>query len=256
MKVLRIENHLIAFSVLLIGASAFGQQLMPIQTKLTASEAEEAEASRAKISFSETMWDFGYVPKTGKVVHTYQIKNVGEDTLVIAKVRTTCGCTNAPLSKQELAPNETAELSVIFDPNKVKVGQTTKRVQVISNDPNNPFAEVAFTAKIGTSSSLVKITPASIDFDSVSPGSQQVKTLIIENVSGERLSMKKVEGPGSNFSLDLEDGILEPGESVQAALALKDDLTSGILQTSLTLAFECSKAARISIPIGAFVVEE
>jgi len=218
--------------------------------------AEKGELSRAKISFSETMWDFGYVPKTGSVSHTYKIKNIGQDTLIIVKVRTTCGCTTTPLSKQRLAPNETADMKVVFDPRKIVVGETTKKLQVISDDPNNPFTEVQFTAKIGKSNSLVKITPTAINFDTVSQGTEDEKSITIENISKEKLSVELIEGPGDNVDLDLEAGSLEPGESIQITLKLKREAILGNLHTSLTLDFEGSKIARVSIPIGGVIVSE
>jgi len=218
--------------------------------------AQKGELSRAKISFSETMWDFGYVPKTGRVSHTYQIKNIGQDTLIIVKVRTTCGCTTAPLSKQRIAPNQTADMKVIFNPTKIVVGETTKKVQVISNDPANPFAEVQFTAKIGKSNSLVKLTPTGINFDTVSQGTEDVRTLTIENISGEKLSIKLIEGPGENIDLDLESKSLKPGENIQITLKLKKEAASGNLHTSLTLDFEDSKIARVSIPIHGVVISK
>ena len=218
--------------------------------------AQKGEPSRAKISFSETMWDFGYVPKTGKVSHTYLVKNIGEDTLIIVKVRTSCGCTTAPLSKQRIAPHETAEMKVIFDPRKIKIGETTKRLQVISNDPNNPFADVQFTAKIGRSNSLVKLTPTEINFDTVAQGTEDVRTITIENISGEKLSVELIEVPGENIELDLESTSLKPSESVQISLKLKNEATSGNFHTSLTLDFEGSKIARVSIPISGVVVSK
>jgi hypothetical protein len=243
------------FSLAITGSSS-AQQEEPLKTEVLIAGAQEGEPCLAKISFSETLWDFGYVPKTGRVVHTYQIKNVGEDTLIIVKVRTTCGCTSAPLSKQRLAPDEAAELSVVFNPAKVKVGQTTKRVQVMSNDPNKPFAEVQFKAKIGKSNSLAKITPASISFDTVSQGTESIRTLTIENISGEKLSMTRAEGPAPGIQLDLEEKTLEPGETVQATLRWNGGPPAGNLHTSLALDFECSKIARVSIPIKAVIVEE
>jgi hypothetical protein len=242
--------------VVLAAVSTSAQKETPMQTEVSFSDTKDAEACRAKLSFSETLWDFGYVPKTGRVVHTYQIKNVGEDTLIIAKVRTTCGCTSAPLTKQRLAPDETADLDVVFNPGKVKVGQTRKKVQVISNDPNNPFAEIQFTAKIGQSNSLAKITPASISFDTVTQGTESVRTLTIENISGEKLSMTRAEGPAEGIHLDFEEKALEPGETVQATLRWNGGPASGNLHTSLAVDFECSKIARVSIPIKAVIVEK
>ncbi|KPL01114.1 MAG: hypothetical protein AMJ91_01525 [candidate division Zixibacteria bacterium SM23_73_3] len=218
--------------------------------------AQKGELSQARISFSETMWNFGYVPKTGKVIHTYQIKNIGQDTLVIVKVRTSCGCASAPLSKQRIAPDETAKMKVIFDPRKIRVGETIKRLHVISNDPNNPFADVQFTAKIGKRNSLVKLTPTEINFDTIAQGIEDVRTVTVENISGEELFMELIEGPGDNVELDFESRILKPGESTKINLKLKKGATSGNLQTSLTLDFEGSRIARVSIPIGGVVVSK
>jgi len=219
------------------------------------SSAQKEHSPQPRISFSETVWDFGYVPKTGTVSHTFLIKNTGEDTLVIVKVRTSCGCTAAPLSKQRLAPDETAELKLIFDPRKIVVGETTKRIRIISNDPVNPFADVQFIATIGKKSSLVKLTPTEINFDTVAQGTEDLRTITIENISGEKLSMEVVDGPGEDVELTgLSTRTLKPGESIEINVRLRRDASLGTLHSSLTLDFEGSREARISIPIGGVVV--
>lgn len=219
--------------------------------------AQKGELSRARISFSETMWDFGYVPKTGKVIHTYQVKNIGQDTLIIGKVRTTCGCTTTPLSKERIAPDETTDMKVLFDPEKLMAGDRTKRkLQVVSNDPMKPIAEVQFTAKLGRANSLVKVYPAGIDFDTVSQDAGAARTVMLENISGEKLSMELIEGPGEYVDIELPGNSLDPGEKVQITLRLKEGASLGNLYTSVTLDFECSKIVRVSIPIAAVVAEE
>lgn len=40
-----------------------------------------------KAHFSETTWDFGRIPSSSVVSHSYWIKNLGTDTLKIMKVR-------------------------------------------------------------------------------------------------------------------------------------------------------------------------
>jgi hypothetical protein len=218
--------------------------------------AQEGKSSGPKLYLPETMWDFGYVPKTGTVSHTYQIKNIGEDTLIIVKVRTTCGCTTAPLSKERLAPGETADMEVVFDPRRIKVGETSKRLQVISNDSADPFADVRFTAKVGMKSSLVTVTPTEVDFDTVSLGTEEVRALTLKNTSGEMLSVSVIEGPGDGLDVDLKAQSLEPGESIQLGLKLRNDKAPGNIQTSLTLDFECSKVARVSIPIFGVIISD
>jgi hypothetical protein len=203
------------------------------------------------------MWDFGYVPKTGKVIHTYKIKNIGQDTLFIGKVRTTCGCTTTPLSRERIAPDETTDMKVLFDPEKLMTGDRTKRkLQVVSNDPMKPIAEVQFTAKLGRANSLIKVYPVGIDFDTVSQDAGAARTVMLENISGEKLSMELIEGPGEYVDIELPGNSLDPGEKVQITLRLKEGASLGNLYTSVTLDFECSKIVRVSIPIAAVVAEE
>jgi hypothetical protein len=219
--------------------------------------AQKEQPSRARIFFSETLWDFGYVPKTGKVIHIYKVRNIGEDTLVIAKVRTTCGCTTTPLSKERIAPNEATDMKVVFDPEKLMAGDQTKRkLQVISNDPMKPIAEVQFTAKLGKTNSLVKVYPAGVNFDTVNQDSGAARTVTLENISGEKLLLRLVEGPGEYLEIELPGRSLDPGEKAQLTLRLKEGAASGNLHTSVTIDFECSRVARISIPIAAVVAEK
>jgi hypothetical protein len=219
--------------------------------------AQNLSASGAKISFSETMWDFGYVPKTGVVTHTYMIKNIGTDTLIIAKVRPDCGCTSTPLTQKQLSPNESTEMKIFFDPRKIVTKETIKKLQVISNDPNNPFAETQFTAKINLANSLAKLTPQEINFDTLSVGAtEESRVITIENISGERLSIHPIEGPGENVEFSLNQRTLNPGESTQLVVKLNKRMAPGNLHTSLTLDFDGSKIARISIPIFGEIISQ
>jgi len=228
-----------------------------ISLAVTLAFAQNQSLSGARISFSETMWDFGYVPKTGMVTHTYMIRNIGTDTLIIVKVRPDCGCTSTPLTQKRIPPNESTEMKIFFEPRKVVTSETVKKLQVISNDSNNPFAETQFSAKIGVANSLVKLTPPEIDFGTVTIGAAEESHVItIENISGERLSINTIEGPGENVEISLNNRTLKPGESIQLVAKLKKGIASGNLHTSLTLDFEGSKVARISIPIFGEIISQ
>jgi len=47
----------------------------------------EATSGQPKAFMYETTWDFGKLPQGSVVSHSYQIKNVGTDTLRIIQVR-------------------------------------------------------------------------------------------------------------------------------------------------------------------------
>lgn len=89
------------------------------------------------LTAKESIYDFGNVSMAaGKVFHTFKIKNTGSEQLNITKIYTSCMCTEAsfvkgdvrqgafgmlgmsyiPTINQALAPNEEAQIEVVFDP--------------------------------------------------------------------------------------------------------------------------------------------
>jgi len=211
--------------------------------------AQNENLSKARIFFPNTRWDFGYVPKGGSVSHIFQVKNIGEDTLIIVRVRPGCGCTSVPLFKDRLAPNETADLEVIFDSQKLRAGKTSKSIQITSNDPTKPFEELHFTASVGDTNSLVKLTPEEVSFDTVHQGKEAKRKLIVENISKEKLSMELIEKPWDFVDFTIERRNLKPGEKTEITLELKKNAPLGSFRTSLTLNFENSKMVRVTVPI-------
>ena len=68
-----------------------------------------------KIQFNEESKHFGNV-KQGKVLtHVFEFENVGASFLIIKRVRTTCGCTAALVSKKRIDPGKKGELKVSFN---------------------------------------------------------------------------------------------------------------------------------------------
>lgn len=115
-------------SLLLVGVSFFG----------IAQETEEvAPVSGAKISFTETSFDFGDIVRGDKVEHVFEFENIGTEPLVLADVRTTCGCTAPEWPREPLAPGETGEMKVVFN-SAGKMGVQNKVITVMSNAVNNP----------------------------------------------------------------------------------------------------------------------
>ncbi|MFQ6040371.1 MAG: DUF1573 domain-containing protein [Candidatus Poribacteria bacterium] len=135
-----------------------------------------------KIAIEPENFDFGKVYKE-KVSHDFTVKNVGYTDLKIRSVRTSCGCTTAALKSRDgkpinlnekkkvsnetgykLAPNESATLTVTYDPlhhtpmrhskdhdafmawhAPPSQNKLTRIVYIKSNDPKTPEAEIVVT---------------------------------------------------------------------------------------------------------------
>ncbi|MBM4466614.1 MAG: DUF1573 domain-containing protein [Chloroflexi bacterium] len=120
--------------VSLIGGAAYGYaRSVPSPT---------AQAGRIKIT--PASWDFGEIPPTAKVSHTFTVTNVGQGPLDITGVSTSCGCTTAEVDRTRLKPGEQTTLRVTFDPQAHggSTGRFLRLVYVRSNDPERPEVQI------------------------------------------------------------------------------------------------------------------
>jgi len=129
----------------------------------------EAGSKRPQIVLGSTSFNFGEVNKAqGKVSTVFKLSNKGAADLVITNLRASCVCTTISLTvdkqkspyfdnkgapkdwKMELKPNQSGELEVVLDlaHQAINVGDLTREVDIISNDPLYPETSVRVEAKV------------------------------------------------------------------------------------------------------------
>jgi len=99
-----------------------------------------------RITFEALHYDFGKIPTDNKVTHQFKVTNTGQAPLNITRVHASCGCTSTVAGKWTLAPGETTEVEVTFNPAGYR-GPVRKSVQVTSDDPANPDITLTFEAE-------------------------------------------------------------------------------------------------------------
>lgn len=105
--------------------------------------AAEADAP-GEIELSTHAFDFGTVPNTDPVSETFQVRNVGQGTLEILAVSTSCACTTAEVGSRSVPPGGATDLTVTYDP-QVHDGATGEFVRVVyvrADDPDIQEAEL------------------------------------------------------------------------------------------------------------------
>lgn len=105
-------------------------------------------------------YDFGQIGPDDPVTTTFAVSNPGTAMLEIDSVTTSCGCTTAQLSNQSLAPKESADLTVTFDP-QAHAGATGKFVRYVylrTNDPDQPEVEVKIDVEVVANSVAREVT--------------------------------------------------------------------------------------------------
>lgn len=90
-----------------------------------------AQKKKSAVSFDSYEWDFGTLnAKEGAVCHTFMLKNNSKETVVIGKAIPSCECIFAQYSDAAVAPGETAEVRVVFDPMQSQ-GKSFRSVELI-----------------------------------------------------------------------------------------------------------------------------
>jgi hypothetical protein len=94
----------------------------------------------------EPVWDAGVIGRGETVRHTFEIRNVGSDTLYLREVRAACGCTVASFD-ESIAPGSSGKVTAEVATESFR-GAIAKDVTVFTSDPANPVLTLTVRAEV------------------------------------------------------------------------------------------------------------
>jgi Protein of unknown function (DUF1573) len=97
---------------------------------------EKAKQHGQEIWFEEYMHDYGQIEQDSDGTWTFLFKNLGEDAVVINRVRSTCGCTVPEWPREPVEPGDSGRITVKY--NTALTGTFLKSVTVYSTAANSP----------------------------------------------------------------------------------------------------------------------
>ena len=109
--------------------------------------------------------DFGLVPDSKELSFTFAFVNTGDEDLVIDRVKTSCSCTAAELSKEVYAPGEGDEIPVTWKP-KGRARQV-QTVDIFSNAVGAARTRFMLSAEVDPK---LRVDPITLDFKTVGLG--------------------------------------------------------------------------------------
>ncbi|MEZ5029990.1 MAG: DUF1573 domain-containing protein [Saprospiraceae bacterium] len=122
--------------------SVVSNETSPVQPAAQAAEAEVPSGPTTQMTFQTDEYDFGKVKSGVSVTHEYQFTNTGQEDLIIANAKGSCGCTVPQWPKEPIAPGKTGIIKVVFD-SKGKSGPQSKRVTITANtNPPQTFLTI------------------------------------------------------------------------------------------------------------------
>lgn len=95
-----------------------------------------AKKKGQELWFDEYVHDYGQIAVDSDGSWTFSFKNVGENAIIINRVRSTCGCTVPAWPKEPIEPGSTGEITVKY--NTATSGTFLKSLFVYSSAANSP----------------------------------------------------------------------------------------------------------------------
>jgi len=210
-----------------------------------------ADSGGAKIYIPEIVWKYGRIPEGSVVSHVYWIKNIGTDTLKITEVKTTCGCTQAPLNKKVIASGDSAEVELIFSAGRYE-GDVVKSASITSNDTALGKVKIYLTGKLVLNLNHtfpVTFSPSRVDFSSLGEGTDNKRKLRIKNVSFAEIKLDILDYPRDLVELDYSQIVIQAGNIIELDIDLKGVTEKTEFKKSITLEINGEKESRFTIPI-------
>lgn len=87
-------------------------------------------------TYDKTTYEFGDLIQGTPGIATFTLTNDGNEPLIIASAKASCGCTSPSYSKDPILPGKSITISVIY--NAAAMGVFLKTVSVITNAASQP----------------------------------------------------------------------------------------------------------------------
>lgn len=135
----------VAFSLKAQNAQLVKNTSIPSTKNNSTAVAEAASPVEDVLVLNETEYDFGKIPQGRPVTHVFDVINKGKDSLKIANIQASCGCTTPDWERNKIqAPNEKTKITVGY--NAASEGVFVKTITITYNE--NKTKEIVIKGEV------------------------------------------------------------------------------------------------------------
>ena len=199
--------------------------------------------SAPKLVCDQPKVDLGEAETGSKVNHTYQLRNDGDEPLVIENVKAGCGCTTTQLAKNTLAPGETVALQTVLDLT-MRRGLQIKHVDIFSNDggKTNTMMRVEMEVK---ATDPFRLDPETHPLGQIAAGKSIERRTRISRVDGGTFQIKGVRASQNNSTSRWD--VIEAGKVYELITTLKTEGKTGHLFENVLVDIDHPKLPFLSV---------
>lgn len=224
-------------------------------------ESRTVRKDAPRVEVSEEEHNFGSMDGNGTGKHDFVFKNIGVKPLTLARGDTSCKCTLSKLEKTELAPGESAKVTLEWRGTGIS-GKYRQTATIKTNDPNRPLVTLSIFGEI-THAVLVK--PHEIHFSRLSDEeSVTAKTHVLAylpkplEIAMLKWSDEEIAEPFTAEIAPLTAEAVKEQDSEATAgytvtVTVKPGLPLGTFRQKLLLKTNYDAVPQVEIPIGGMV---
>lgn len=157
-------------------------------------------------------YDWGKIkPSDSPLKAKIKILNRGNEILKISEVKPGCGCTTAPLDKNDIEPNGFATLDVTLNVGS-NTGDVAKSITIKCNDPEKGTTSLMLKANVFVP---VTIFPRYLSFNKLYANEETIAKVILTNNIDKPIKFTKITSEPAELAINIKEGlVLKPKESL------------------------------------------
>lgn len=230
------------------GPSPGGQSLGGTSASGRSSPPAATAPDAPRIRFDSELFDFGTAEQGAKVVHLFEITNVGKSTLEIPDVTSSCGCTATMLSARRLEPGQKGQVRAEFDSTNYR-DQVQIWIHLFTNDPRRRQATILLQGKVNET---LRVVPAEVDLGVLREGQEARRSIRVEAARpGERFRVTGVRSTSDAIKMGaVREDPTHPGAAYSIDFSVQGAAPYGMVWDYVRLETDHPKRRSIDVKIS------
>ncbi|MCP4546058.1 MAG: DUF1573 domain-containing protein [bacterium] len=185
------------------------------------------------IDISVESFDFGTIPQHTVLEREIVIRNAGDEELLITEIYTSCPCTVLKLQEEVIAPGGRTIVEVTFFSRDFQ-GETSKVIEINSNDPGRDFIEIPVRAYISTPL-MIYPDNRSLDFGECRQGESPNLSADFQATAVPELLLELELVNTDLFDVDLRNGVEGDPAVARLSVSIRAEAVAGPLREVIRL---------------------
>ena len=229
------------------------RQLLPALLVVLIGASTAMAQDWARKMFSVSSHDFGTVARGAKVEYRFQFNNPYKETVHVASVWSSCGCTSPEVTKATLKTYDKSEIVAKFN-TRTFTGNHSATLHVVIDKPFN--AEVLLNVW-GDIRGDLQVEPEQVEFGTIDQGQAVDRKLTVTHSGSSNWKILDVRSVNTNYEVEVKPGPKSYGQvSYDLFVHLKKDTPPGYLKDQLILVTNDSRVTQFPIEVEGLVKAE